>query len=403
VAGGPLGAHVYTSPGTYTVTLVVNDGTSSRQTTTTITVIDQDTFYSGKTICVSTDGSTGWGPSGATYTTTIPDLSYNTTLSGYRILFKRGQDFSGDAASTINITTNLTDAMIGAAGSGADPIITSCTIGSYRPQAADSPIWPDRITLANLYCKNGYVIGGYGSHHLAYQCTVDPACTNVDIGWSAYYMFSDPYQFIPIAQWEIPKYHIAYECYHPGSATTSYTLFGQGTYMAIMGCTMSQVMYHNMRFTQIYKCLIAGNVLEGISPNSSYHTLKLHGTTTDPFPNSLTDPTSSGWASQYNVIQYNKFGSTSCTFPWLIALSPENDTSVEGVADCLVLNNTFVRNPTMEGSQTDIILGGRNLTYIGNTGTTGTFNVGTGHTTALPAEWRGPYWLDRSATPSPLA
>lgn len=117
----------------------------------------------------------------------------------------------------------------------------------------------------------------------------------------------------------------------------------------------------------------------------------------------MTDPNSGSWASEFNVLQYNTFGDVACPYSWLVALSPENDTSVQGVRNSLVLSNTFVRNPTMEGSQTDLIFGGNNLTYIGNTGTTGTFNVGTGHTTALPAGWHGPYWLDRSSTPSPLA
>lgn len=403
VAGGPIGAHVFKNPGTYTVTLVANDGVSSRQTTVTVTVIDPDTFYSGKTICVSTDGSTGWGPAGATYTTTIPDLTYTTTMSGYRLLFKRGQDFSGNSASSFNITTNLTDFSMGAAGSGADPIILGFTVGGDRPQLSTPMVWPDRLAFANLYCKNGYKVGGYGSHHLAYQCTVDPSVVENDIGWSTYYMFSDTYQFVPLAQWVVPKYHLAYECQHPGSASTNYTMFGQGAYMAIVGCTMSQVVYHNLRLTQAYKCLIAHNILQGISVNSSYHTLKLHGQSTVTFPNSMTDPNSGSWASEFNVIQYNTFGDVTCPYSWLVALSPENDTSVQGVRNSLVLSNTFVRNPSAEGAQVDLILGGNNLTYIGNTGTTGTFNVGTGHTTALPAGWRGPYWLDRSNTPSPLA
>ncbi len=116
--GGPLGAHVFETPGTYVVTVTVNDGVGSSSTTVTITVNDPDTFFAGAdTICVNDSGTNdGLGPSGCVYASAAPT---GAAAVGKRILFRRGQTTVRDTGSMVsNQWTHY-----GAYGTGSKPII----------------------------------------------------------------------------------------------------------------------------------------------------------------------------------------------------------------------------------------------------------------------------------------
>ena len=63
---GPIAAHVFESPGTYTVRSEVTDGVTVSRTTTTIVVSDPDEVYAGlNTVCLSLDGDFTDAPEGA--------------------------------------------------------------------------------------------------------------------------------------------------------------------------------------------------------------------------------------------------------------------------------------------------------------------------------------------------
>ena len=117
-ATGPVAAHLYETAGTYTVTLVVTDGTVSATATETITVTAADVTFSGSnTTCVyNTDAGTDY-PAGATLLQSSDiDSAIATAITGNgkRILFKGGDTFTSSAMSTI---TNNT-VMFGAYGNG---------------------------------------------------------------------------------------------------------------------------------------------------------------------------------------------------------------------------------------------------------------------------------------------
>lgn len=390
-SGGPLAWHVFETPGTYLVTLVANDGTSSAQKTVTITVQDPNVVYAGAaTVCIDPAGTTGWGPSGATYATAIPDVS---TWSNKRLMLKRGSDFT--SAGEFWVANASTNFQVVAGGTGAKPKVQAIRVGAGRPPA-DATVWPDYCTFVDLYCVNGLYLGGYGSHQLGLRCDIDPTCQQMGFGWNVYNMFSDPYQQLPIGNWPVPKYHLLADCSFPGNQTNAwYNIYCDAAHSAgILGCYFDQVVYHNVRVVESQKAFIAHNNLRANSLSTSYHALKMHGGSLTAYAEPLT-LTNGSWSSRYGVVQNNQFGSPSCQYPWLTAFTPENglDQGQEGVEDFLVLNNTFTRS--LQG-QLDVVVGGRRISAIGNTVVGGTFTMQTGHDEALPAEWKGPYYTSRA-------
>ncbi len=121
-ASSAVAAHVYRTPGTYTVRLLVAEPDGSFVTqNVVITVTDPDVVFAGtKTICFSNTADFTGAPAGATQVTTS---SFNTVMSYYatdrRLLMKRGDSF----LQTSGVTCAGTGApvSIGAFGTGTNP------------------------------------------------------------------------------------------------------------------------------------------------------------------------------------------------------------------------------------------------------------------------------------------
>lgn len=125
-ARGAVAAHCYETPGTYTARLQVCDSTTCSAASTTITVSDPNTTFSGtNTICIAnslpTAGSGGC-PSGAAVAAFTDFVSARTThvATGKRLLFKRGDTFTATTAYNTGAATNV---HLAAYGAGADPIV----------------------------------------------------------------------------------------------------------------------------------------------------------------------------------------------------------------------------------------------------------------------------------------
>lgn len=123
-ATGPVAAHVFETPGTYTVSLTAFDGTSTAATTTTITVQNPDTVFAGtNTICINASGSDFTGcPSGADTSTNsnfVTALSANIAMHK-RILFRRGDTFTAATSAAITVTG---PGIVGAFGTGVAPVV----------------------------------------------------------------------------------------------------------------------------------------------------------------------------------------------------------------------------------------------------------------------------------------
>lgn len=126
VAYGPIGAHVFETPGTYTVALAVTDGTNTvSNSCIQIAVQEPDVvFASTATRCYSKTGSFAGCPAGAMQVTSAAgdfDAAIAADLAtGRRLLFNRGEAWTTSTNAILNVDGPWT---IGAYGSGAKPIV----------------------------------------------------------------------------------------------------------------------------------------------------------------------------------------------------------------------------------------------------------------------------------------
>jgi hypothetical protein len=99
---GPVAAHVYETPGTFTAQVSVRDpsgGVSSKSVT--ISVADPNTVYAGtNTTCVSASGNFTGCPSGARQMTSGSfDTAFGYAGTGQRVLLRRGETFTAGSLS----------------------------------------------------------------------------------------------------------------------------------------------------------------------------------------------------------------------------------------------------------------------------------------------------------------
>lgn len=129
LATGAVAAHVFETPGVYTVALSATDGTNTvSNSCVQIVVQDTDLVFAGaNTICVAaaslpTPGQGGC-PTGAVAVqqSSFPAAISSYALTGKRVLFKRGDSFT---ATTEARLINTGPGILGSYGSGALPLIT---------------------------------------------------------------------------------------------------------------------------------------------------------------------------------------------------------------------------------------------------------------------------------------
>lgn len=373
--GGPLAAHVFELPGTYTVKVSSNGSTATLQ----IVVADPNMVYAGaNTVCVGKD-FTGC-PAGAVQQGAIP----SSPVVGKRILLQRGQSFGN-----VDLQSDSANVQVGAYGTGAAPIVTGVGVGSWRPTTVN---FPTDIVVADL-SVNGGVSTTMGSRVLFLRNTIAPGQIQVALGNSSYWASSDPYRLIPTAAFRNISEVFVVENTGLGSSTTDteYGFFGELVNGALLGNRFGVQKYHSARITGAHRAVVAHNELQGISGGGIYHALKVHSDGLNAYSDSLIGgPSGTGWASGQIVISSNLIGNANDNNSWTAAICPQNDQAAEGIENTIVEANTFVRG---RGTSTDFVMGGRNITYRGNkTGSGGAISTGVGHTGALPAAWNGPYF-----------
>lgn len=387
--GGPLSAHVFDNPGTYTVRVLARNpaNNESAEASIIITVQDPNTVFSGNnTICVSISSNFTGCPAGALQRTTIP-----TITSTKRILLRRGETF-GD----ISIGHGISNVQIAPYGTGNKPRVFKIEVGSLGPSDSN---FPSDISAYDLNIQEAFTQFVTGSRLLVYRCDFDvPASTYVDsqIGIASALPYIVENHTLPANQYYQPREIFVVENVMFGSTSTPHTnMSGSGSQTVIMGNRMGIARQHTVRMYGMNLGFIAHNHLRGISSDGIRVALKLHSGGLGDYNDNYAISGGS-WATRKVIIANNILGDPNDTNSFTGGASPENSgpDSRQGLEDVILENNRFYRGPN---TNTEFILMGRRMSNRGNTRMDGgqcNINQFGNSYELLPPEWNGPYYND---------
>lgn len=377
--GGPLAAHVFETPGTYTVRVTVVDASGARsEASATVTVQSEDAaFPSTNTVCISRTQQFTGCPSGATQMANAS--SWPAFQSNRRYLLRRGEDFSALGAIRLGSdSTGLTNVQVMTFGTGSLPTVSSVFINSGENPATN---WHRNVVVADLS------VGGIEQ----YRGGFDLLLLRNNVGGGSITLTSAFHWFLArsTVQWQNPSGLFLVE--NKVAANNGPSVTGNGVRLALLGNEVDQTLQHNVRLWQGHKVVLAHNRLTGRSGDSSRHTIKLHSDGLGPTLSTLPAGISTQQRSSQIVIADNQFGSPNSNINWLSVTSPQNGESAEGIEDVIFEDNTFAYG---SNHFRDITWAGRRMSARGNRNLNsgGPASVGIGHTEALPNDWRGPYY-----------
>jgi len=324
-AYGPVAAHVFETPGTYTVTLATYDGAHTGTATVEITVDDPDSVYAGnKTVCIRNSGGSFTScPSGAAQVTTSSfGTALNSAAPGKRLLFEKGGTWSGGGGLAMN-----GPGTIGAYGSGNKPIVTGTlnlgngnvpTIlsdwrimdlhftGTGDAFYADGPT--SKLTLLRVDVTSGSVLYNFAPEIIA-----------------GYYGLTTPHDLLTIA-----------DCTGgPATYGDNYPIFVAGNRLAFLGNYFhGSTNEHAFRIEYAWKFVVSNNT--AADPAGQKHTFKLHA---------LHNAGSQTAFTEYGVISDNKFSASNSGVNWVVSIETENDSSNENLRKLLIERNWIIGSP----------------------------------------------------------
>jgi hypothetical protein len=369
-ATGACAAHVFETPGTYTITSRCWDGTDWASEQNTITVSDPDTVFSGtNTVCIGATGvpSAGECPAGATrvhqenWATILS--TYANTGTGKRIMLKRGDTFTVASRGQI-----LDDGpgMVCTFGSGAKPILnmtSGCTLCIPNAKTNTSNYaWGDwRLMDLQVDCNDLS-----GSHGPGIE---DPAggyvsflCLRVDIN-NGVVGFGFGVEALNGTNNSQGRSHVAdqlaiVDCTASQSilAGAAYGGYNSGNRVMFMGnnfdnhAPASSSFTHTTRWLFLNKAVIEHNDI--LHPGYNRHIIKMHAPYRDGagVPDATRDAGTNYSSSigddgytKYVIISNNWFESGSAA-AWQVALSPQDSAEDERLHDIIYECNVAYGN-----------------------------------------------------------
>lgn len=353
-ATGPVAAHVFETPGTYTVSLTVFDGTYSATTSTTITVLDPEVVFAGaNTVCFSTSANYAGCPAGATQVQSSDfDAAINTHHNtNRRLLFRRGETFTASASGTIDKTG---PGIIGAYGSGtARPIAKIVAGGAFpiiqlsgpaTPGIGDWRVMDFEIDGSSVLSSDVSGIGAFGGFNqfLGLRLNIHDIWRGVAAGTSILDWWNNngsPGHTI-FDQWAVVDSTITAlpGCNSPGNYNCDWRILLDAARVNIQGNSLDNQDTggsHVIRSGYIGKGVIANNTLA--RAGDFQLAIKLHAAGWAIA--GVANPGGVGTYTEQVVIADNKIiGGIN---PWTISLGPQDEISDERARDIIVERNWF--------------------------------------------------------------
>ena len=340
MAKGAIAAHVFESPGTYSVLLTIRDReTVLGMETYRITVEDPEVVFAGdKTTCVSDTAHSGTAgcPASARVVAT-DDLSTVTQYAtpGSRILFARGSTWT---TNNIDWPRNAGPVSIGAFGAGTNPDAQGIFENAPRIDVASGTFleleerqdW--RIADLSLFGAGERECPFSGSMELQrmllLRLRVEGFSTG--IGWS-HWATSDLMTLddMVVASCEV-------------SEAQENGLYLGAERLALLGNVVRNARTsHVVRVWQAYRSVISHNMFSGSSLDNTNgrHALKLHGPKEEqldyrPDSNTLEHRT------DYAIVSDNTFGSSG---PWPVMMTPQDTGSDERLSNLIFERNRYLQ------------------------------------------------------------
>lgn len=381
LATGPEAAHVYETPGTYTVALTATDGTNQLSNSCAqIVVQDPDLVFSGNnTVCVaaSTPPVAGAGgcPAGAlaAVQASFPAAISSYATTGKRVLFKRGDTFAAASEATLTATG---PGIVGAYGSGALPKIqmsgNTNVLGFSSSSTPDFKDW--RIMDLDMDGMGGNATSGTGISssggglaqvtvlRLTYRNMNNAIGFALDVinYYNNYFIAnSRPAEAIHT----VDQVTVVDSTVIPGTATV-YSAYDSGNRIAFMGNNFDNggnaSGSHITRWPFLNKAVISNNTFA--HPGFTRLAIKLHApywnATFNVFDPGATQPVIASNLSNYStyangdgytkyvVISDNKLidAPTAAGNPWSVELGPQDSGSDERIRNVILERNWWVAN-----------------------------------------------------------
>lgn len=339
VASGPVAAHVFETPGTYTITLIISDGGISTPTTTTvdITVTDPDTVTAlsgANVIAVAQDGDFTGAPAGSTHVTTGDQVTAlaNISATKHKLLFKRGNTFTTTGEYDATLAGPI---IVGAWGSGAKPRLNYTKTGGIADQ-----LFRVGGTSFTDWRFVDLDINGTGSNSAG--CFVGTSKASrvlllrVDIS---------TFEFNGVS---LDELNAAANDWFTEWGIVDCTISATGAYAAYFGAEKSAFLGSSIdvptggigawRSQHFTRCIFSSCTAKQSSSN--FHLLKFGGTEF----NGAQDPFYAGVYSELFVISDNYFDDRAGAGGWMIAIGPQNAGVDERLRDILFERN-WCRRP----------------------------------------------------------